>query len=68
MVKKEKVEGYTHENSKGVKYYLYTNGKLFYFSKDAKKKGKNVKRIDVPKGMKIKENTKTGLPYVTRKK
>jgi len=63
----EKTEGYVHKNSKGVKYHLYTNGKLFYFAKDANKKGKGVKRIDVPKGMKVGENKKTGLPYVKKK-
>ncbi len=27
---------YSHTNSKGVTYYLHSNGKMFYFSKEIK--------------------------------
>ena len=27
---------YSHSNSKGTTYYLHTNGKMFYFSKEIK--------------------------------
>ena len=27
---------YSHTNSKGVTYYLHSNGKMFYFSKEVK--------------------------------
>lgn len=30
---------YSHTNSKGVTYYLHSNGKMFYFSKEVKPTG-----------------------------
>jgi len=53
---------YEHTNSKGVKYYLHSKGRLFYF---AKKKKSNA--IDLPEGFKIVENKKTGLPMLKKK-
>ncbi|MDO8538375.1 MAG: hypothetical protein Q7S21_05815 [archaeon] len=53
--------GYEHTNSKGVKYYLHSKGRLMYFSKDSKA------GIELPKEMTIVENERTGLPMVKRK-
>lgn len=53
---------YSQKNSKGTTYYLHNKGKLYYFSK---KKGRNA--CDLPKGMKVIENKKTGLPIVKKK-
>lgn len=53
---------YEYTNSKGVKYYLHTKGgKLFYFSKDP------TDAIDLPEGMEVSENPKTGLPMIRKK-
>jgi hypothetical protein len=30
---------YSHTNSKGTTYYLHSNGKMFYFSKEIKESG-----------------------------
>jgi len=30
---------FSHTNSKGVTYYLHSNGKMFYFSKEVKPTG-----------------------------
>lgn len=49
-------------NKKGVKYYLHSNGRLLFFSKSPEG------GIDLPEGMEIIENPKTGLPMVKRKK
>lgn len=48
-------------NKKGVKYYLHSRGKLLFFSKDPKD------AIDLPAGMVIIENERTGLPMVKKK-
>ncbi len=50
-----------HTNSRGKKYYLHSKGKLLYFSKDSKD------GIDLPEGMEIVENQRTGLPMVKKK-
>ncbi|MCX6802689.1 MAG: hypothetical protein NT067_06285 [Candidatus Diapherotrites archaeon] len=50
-----------HTNSKGKKYYLHQSGRLMYFSGDPKK------GIDLPAGMTIVENQRTGLPMVKKK-
>ncbi len=50
--------GYEHTNKKGNTYYLHSKGRLFFFSKE--KKGS----IDLPKGYKVIENKKTGLPML----
>ncbi len=50
-----------YTNSRGKKYYLHKRGKLFYFSKNPKD------AVDLPAGMTIIENQKTGLPMVKKK-
>jgi len=49
---------FEYKNKKGRVYYLHSKGRLFYFAKD--KKG----GIDLPKGYKVIENKKTGLPML----
>jgi len=53
--------GYSHVNSKGVKYWLHSRGKLFFFSK------KDEDSIDLPEGYDVIENSKTGLPMIKKK-
>lgn len=53
---------YEHTNSKGVKYYLHSRGKLMFFSKDP------ADAIDLPSGLTVIENQRTGLPLVTKEK
>jgi hypothetical protein len=52
--------GKQHTNSKGVKYYLHNRGRLFFFSKKAKSS------VDMPAGMEVMENKRTGLPMLRR--
>jgi len=52
---------YEHTNSRGVKYYLHSRGKLFFFSKSPQD------AIDLPEGYAIVENQRTGLPMVKKK-
>ena len=48
---------YSHTNSKGVTYYLHSNGKMFYFSKEVKPTG----ALDaLPAGYTVSE-MKTGM-------
>ena len=48
---------YAHTNSKGTTYYLHSNGKMFYFSKEVKATG----ALDaLPAGYKVVE-MKTGM-------
>ena len=47
---------YSHTNSKGVTYYLHSNGKMFYFSKEIK----NGALEAVPAGYNVVE-MKTGM-------
>ncbi len=51
---------YEHMNSRGVKYYLHSRGKLLFFSKNP------AEAIDLPAGMKVIENPRTGLPMVKK--
>ncbi len=51
---------YEHTNSRGVKYYLHSRGKLLFFSKNP------AETIDLPAGMKVIENPRTGLPMVKK--
>jgi hypothetical protein len=53
---------YSHKNSKGVTFWLHNRGKLFFFSKNPEGS------IDLPEGLEIFENSRTGLPMVRRKK
>ncbi len=52
---------YEHTNSKGVKYYLHSRGRLMFFSKSPEDS------IDLPSGMEVTENARTGLPMVRKK-
>ncbi len=63
---------YAHENSKGTTYYLHSKEatlkggrvqRIYYFGKEAKEAAID----EVPEGYKIKENPKTGLPFLTKK-
>ena len=47
---------YAHTNSKGTTYYLHSNGKMFFFSKEIKEGALDA----VPAGYKVAE-MKTGL-------
>ena len=64
--------GYSHTNSKGVKYYLNSKkvtlrgGKeqtIYYFSKDERPEG-----TDLPAGYEVGENPKNGFLTVKRSK
>lgn len=57
--------GYAHKNSRGQTYYLHSReGKggamLYFFSKDSNGS------IDLPSGLKVFENPRTGLPMVKK--
>jgi len=52
---------YEHTNSKGVKYYLHSRGKLMFFSKNP------ADSIDLPSHLEVMENSRTGLPMVRKK-
>ncbi|MCQ3936991.1 MAG: hypothetical protein DPW18_08105 [Chloroflexi bacterium] len=47
---------YSHTNSKGVTYYLHSNGKMFFFSKEVKEGALDA----VPAGYNVVE-MKTGM-------
>jgi len=47
---------YAHTNSKGNTYYLHSNGKMFYFSKEIKDSALDA----IPEGYHVAE-TKTGM-------
>lgn len=55
-------------NSKGKIYYLFKKGRIFYFTRDqaaAKKKGGQPVN-ELPPGMKVVVNKKTGLPVLKK--
>lgn len=52
---------YEHTNSKGVKYWLHSRGKLMFFSKNS------AESIDLPGNLEVMENQRTGLPMVRKK-
>jgi hypothetical protein len=52
---------YSHTNSKGSTYYLHTNGKMFYFSKEIKEGALDA----VPDGYQVVE-MKTGMLVLKR--
>ena len=59
--------GYSHKNSRGITYWLHTRegkggAKLFFFSKN------QIDSTDLPEGLEVFENPRTGLPMVRRKK
>ena len=72
---------YAHKNSKGTTYYLHnmevelkSTGKkqtIYFFAKEeltVSKKGNPVTCLDaLPDGKMVKENSRTGLPFVKKK-
>ncbi len=52
---------YSHSNSKGTTYYLHSNGKMFYFSKEIKEGALDA----VPDGYQVVE-MKTGMLVLKR--
>ncbi|NWG05077.1 MAG: hypothetical protein HXY35_00170 [Chloroflexi bacterium] len=52
---------YSHTNSKGVTYYLHSNGKMFFFSKEIKENALDA----VPAGYNVVE-MKTGMLVLKR--
>jgi hypothetical protein len=63
---------YAHKNSKGQTYYLHgkevtlRNGRkqrIYYFSR-SEKQGEALN--SVPQGMKVGENARTGLPFLSK--
>ena len=52
---------YSHSNSKGTTYYLHSNGKMFYFSKEIKEGALDA----VPAGYQVVE-MKTGMLVLKR--
>lgn len=53
--------GYEHTNSKGVKYYLNSKGRLYFFSKD-----KRETSCELPAGYKIIEHPTTKMPMLKK--
>jgi len=60
---------YSYKNTKGDTYYLHErstgksgNGKLFYFSKQPKENAIEM----LPKGYRVKENQRTGMPLISK--
>lgn len=52
---------YSYTNSKGTTYYLHTNGKMFFFSKEIKEGAVDT----LPAGRMVVE-MKTGLPVLKK--
>ena len=52
---------YSHTNSKGTTYYLHSNGKMFFFSKEIKEGALDA----VPAGYNVVE-MKTGMPVLKK--
>ena len=52
---------YSYTNSKGTTYYLHTNGKMFFFSKEVKEGAVDT----LPAGRMVVE-MKTGLPVLKK--
>ena len=53
---------YAHTNSKGTTYYLHSNGRMFYFSKEIKENALDA----VPEGDNVVE-MKTGMLVLKKK-
>lgn len=49
-----------YKNKKGKTYYLHKKGYLYFFS------SKSAGSVDKPKGYKIIENPRTGLPMIKK--
>ena len=72
LTKKQKIMAFTHDNSKGTTYHLNCKDvtlkstgrvqRIYFFSKDARSTG-----CDKPDGYNVKENKRTGLPFLTKK-
>jgi len=60
-LEKERSMAYSHSNSKGTTYYLHSNGKMFYFSKEVKAGALDA----VPAGYHVVE-MKTGMLVLKR--
>ena len=59
--------GYSHVNTRGITYWLHGRegrggAKLYFFSKEQSDS------IDLPEGLEVFENPRTGLPMVRKKK
>ena len=52
---------FEYTSSRGIKYYLYQKGRLFFFSKNPEGALDNL-----PTGFQIKENPKTGVPILKK--
>ena len=73
--------GYEHTNTKGRLYHLNSKDvtlkstgnvqTIYFFAKEeltVSKNGKPVQSLnDLPAGKQVKENTRTGLPFVSKK-
>jgi len=53
---------YEQRNSKGDRYFLHSNGHMFWFSKN-----RDERAIDMPEGYKVGENERTGLLFLKKK-
>ena len=72
LTKKNKIMAFTHTNGRGTLYHLNCKDvtlkstgrvqRIYYFSKDSRDT-----KCDKPDGMNVKENTRTGLPFLTKK-
>ena len=72
LTKKNKIMAFTHTNGRGTLYHLNCKDvtlkstgrvqRIYYFSKDARSTA-----CDKPAGMNVKENSRTGLPFLTKK-
>ena len=69
---KHKIMAFTHTNARGTLYNLNCKDvtlkstgrvqRIYYFSKDARSTA-----CDKPDGYNVKENSRTGLPFLTKK-
>lgn len=72
LTKKNKIMAFTHTNARGTLYNLNCKDvtlkstgrvqRIYYFSKDARSTA-----CDKPDGYNVKENSRTGLPFLTKK-
>ena len=69
---KKKIMSFQHTNSKGTNYHLNCKDvtlkstgrvqRIYFFSKDSRSTA-----CDKPDGYNVKENARTGLPFLTKK-
>ena len=72
LIKTKKFMSFSHTNSKGTNYHLNCKDvtlkstgrvqRIYYFSKDARSTA-----CAKPDGYNVKENSRTGLPFLTKK-